>query len=62
MPELNRPATAGEIHKHLDDETPLKSVEYHLATLAQCRIVKLVFGGPKLRFRLISEAEEKEII
>ncbi len=60
MRELDRAATVKEIHKHLDDDTLQATVEYHLSTLRAFRIAKLVFGGPELRFQLVSEAEEAE--
>lgn len=61
MRELDRPATVEEIHKRLDSDTRQEVVEYHLSTLRAFRILKLVSGGPDLRFQLVSEAEEAEI-
>lgn len=60
MRELDRPGTVEEICERLDEDTPLANVEYHLSTLAAARIVKPVFGGPELRFQLVSEGEEAE--
>jgi hypothetical protein len=60
MRELDRPATVEEIRERLDDNPPLATVEYHLSALTAVRIVKLVSGGPELRFQLVSEAEEAE--
>jgi len=61
MRELDRPATVDEIRERLDDDTPLKTVKYHLAVLVAVRVAKVVFGKGGPRFRLLSEGEEAEI-
>lgn len=55
MRELDRPATAGEIHKKLhkkfDGAWSLKAIEYHLSALVKTGVVEIVFG-PELHFSL----------
>jgi hypothetical protein len=65
MRELDRPATAREIHKKLHKKFggawSLKAIEYHLDALRKTGIVEVVFG-PELHFQLIGAGAGPEIV